>query len=376
MIKETNEAGPLKGYVSKIFESPVAKRYAYVTACDADGRKTQQIVFSEEHDYAQNVKESARAVYAVARSSGIIFTMERSRSGHDVMRASNEGERLLQALQLPFEDIEATLPQHYVNPLFHLLRQHRDKHVPDAVLLSDWKVLINADAKALHGALEALVKGLREAWTDPTMRRVLDAARRRSDKRWKSMRRAISESFQDCSKLVAMRLDLHFHMAPGPYPFAPDVSESEAYRYMVKFERYLRDHYPLVRYMWSLEYGTQTGFHFHMLVLLNGHLVQDGLGICMKLGEHWQNVITEGRGRYFNCNANDYKSPGLGMIHGSNPQAVETLLKDVAWYLTKTDFWMRYEAAGKAFVISVRYRQPSPGGAKRKPKGGAEGGMA
>lgn len=375
-MTEANKHEPLTGYTSGIFKSPVAKRYAYVTGRDVQGCRTQQIVLSEEHDYAQNVKEAACAVYAVVSSQEVVFAMGQGRLGREVVRATKEGTRLLLALQLPFEDIEATLPQHYINPLFSLLRQHRDKHVPDATLLSSWKSLVNEDAKALYEALESLVKGLREAWKDPGVRKALDAARRRSDKRWKSMKRAIAESFLDCSKLVAMRLDLSFHSAPGPYPFAPDVSESEAYGCMVKFARYLRDHYPLVRYMWSLEYGTQTGFHFHVLVLLNGHLVQDGLGICMKLGEHWQNVITEGRGRYFNCNANDYKNPGLGMIHNSKPDAVERLIKDVAWYLTKTDFWMRYEAAGKAFVISVRYRQPSPGGAKRKLQGGAEGGRA
>lgn len=354
----------LKGYASRTFESPVSKRYAYVTGHDGNAR-TQQVVISQEHEYAQNVKEAVCAVYAVAKSGKPVFRLERRRSGCEVLEPCKHGEQLMRALQLPFEDIEATLPRHYFNPLFTLLRQCRDKHVPDGVLLSHWRSLIDFDACALYTALEALVADLREGLKEPAIARDLDSSRRRSDKRWKSVKKTIYESIEDCSRLVAIRVDLHFHMATSLYPFAPTVSEDEACSYMVKFERFLRDRYPLVRYMWSQEYGTQTGFHFHVLVLLNGHLVRDAVGIAMAMGEHWQNVTTEGRGRYFNCNASEYRNPGLGMIERKNPAKVEALVEHVAWYLAKTDFWMRYRATGRSFVTSIRDRQPSAGGAKR-----------
>ena len=221
-------------------------------------------------------------------------------------------------------------------------------------------------ARVLLSWLEAVVRAIRDGWASEEVQKGLDSARRRSDKRWKALRIAVDESFVDCSNLLAIRLDLHFHAASVHYPFAPVVSEDESYNCMVKFERYLREHHPLVRYMWSLEYGTETGFHYHVLVLLNGHLAQDGVGIGRQMGEHWESVITEGTGRYFNCNAHQYEKPVLGRIDCRNLVAREALLESAAGYLAKTDIWMRYKASGKAFVVSRRYRQPSPGGAKRK----------
>jgi len=253
------------------------------------------------------------------------------------------------------------------------LHRCRDKHIVDVMALHHWKALTNDDARVLCESLEALVRDLRDGLKSPEVVRALDSARRRSDKRWKSVKEAIRESFQDCSKLLSIRIDLHSHMTTTLYPFAPPMSEAEAYGYMVKFERCLRDRYPLVRYIWSLEYGTETGFHFHVLVLLNGHLAQDGVGLARQMGEHWERVITEGKGRYYNCNVNEYVKSGLGPIHCTDLIKVDTLINDVAWYLAKTDIWMRYNASGKAFVISQRYRQPSPGGAKRKVRMGVGG---
>lgn len=365
-----------EGYKRRLFNSPAPKRYAYINGFDSKGERAQQIVLGKEHDYAQSVKSAVRATYVVARSTQPVFKLESgSPRAVTVIRATRHGEQLIHALRLPFEDILATLPQHHFNPLFGLLCRCREKHLADTLVLHHWKSLVNDDARALCESLEALVCDLREGWKSPEVMRALDSARRRSDKRWKSVKQAIHESFQDCAKLLAIRLDLHSHMTTTLYPFAPPMSEVEACTYMVKFERCLRDRYPLIRYIWSLEYGTETGFHFHVLVLLNGHLAQDGIGLARQMGEHWERVILEGRGRYYNCNANDYVKLGVGPIHCTDFVKVDALINEVAWYLAKTDIWMRYKASGKAFVISQRYRQPSPGGAKRKVRIGlGEGG--
>ncbi|TAJ62861.1 MAG: inovirus Gp2 family protein [Variovorax sp.] len=354
-----------ESYGSKILDNPTSARYAYIAGRDAHGASAQQPVVTQEEDYAVSVKEAVRAAYAVVRSDGSVFSLEPKRGGLSI-KPNMQGEALLRALQIPFEDIEATLPRHYFNPFFTLLRQCRDAHVPDAVLLAHWKVLREADARSLLDLLNEVVRELRERWMGKELKKSLDSARRRSDKRWQSVKQAIHESFQDCSKLLAIRLDLHFHMSTELYPLAPAVSEEQMSAYLVKFERYLRDRLPLVRYVCSIEYGTQTGFHLHFLILLNGHLARDGIGVAKATGEHWKNVITQGQGRYFNCNANDYKTPVLGMIHANDPQRIDALINKAAWYLAKTDFWMRYEAAGKGLVKSIRYRKPHRGGAKRK----------
>ncbi|WP_440532352.1 hypothetical protein [Variovorax sp. YR566] len=366
-----------KGYERKLFDRRAPERHAYIYGLNKNGGRTQTLVLGKEHEYASDVKRAAQVAYAIARSERAVFWLEKERSGTcQVIRASHDGKHLLQALQLPFDDIQATLPQHHMNPLYELLQRSREKHILDAMALSFWNAHTDDAAHVLLDSLEAVVRDIREGWASGGVRKALDTARRRSDKRWKSVKKAEEESFQDCADLLTIRLDLHFHSSSDGYPYAPAVSEDEAYGYIVKFERYLRERHPLVRYMRNMEYGTESGFHFHMLVFLNGSLAQDGVGIAKTMGEHWEWVITEGKGRYFNCNAHKYVKPVLGRIHYSNLVARQALLESAASYLAKTDIWMRYDALGKSFVISRRYKQPYPGGAKRKLWPEAEGGAA
>lgn len=356
-----------KGYERKLFNRHAPERHVYINGLNKHGERAQTTVLGKEHEYASDVKHAALMTYVIARSEGPVFWLEKESGGTClVIRASHDGKRLLGAMQLPFADIQGALAHNYMNPLYELLRRGVEEHISDPMALSFWEGHAGEAARVLLASLEAVVQDIRQGWVSGGVRKALDTARRRSDKRAKSMKKAVDEAFQDCADNLTIRLDLHFHSPLEGYPYAPAVSEGEAYRYIVKFERYLREHYPLVRYMRNMEYGTETGFHFHLLVFLNGHIAQDGVGIAKVMGEHWEWVITEGKGRYFNCNAQQYVKPVLGRIHYSNLVVRQALLELAASYLTKTDFWLRYKTSGKAFVISRRYKQPSPGGAKRK----------
>lgn len=362
-----------KNYEKTLLNRNASQRHAYIYGIDNKGDVRQTTVLGKEHEFAQNVKEAVRATYAIARSKKPVFSLisDRFRPGR-MIRPTADGERLMQAMQLPFADIQATLPNHHMNPLFGLLQQQCELHHAEDLLTSNIGVMSEAAARTTLSRLEALVNGIRQGWVSKEVQKSFDSARRRSDKRWKSLKKAVRESFEDCTKLLPVRLDLHFHASAVDYPIAPSVSEKEAYGYLVKFERYLRDHHPLVRYICNMEYGTETGFHFHTLILVNGHVAQRGALIAKQMGEQWERVITEGKGRYFNCNAVRNTKPALEVIHYSDFVRVEALLNEAAWYLAKTDIWMRYQASGKSFVISRRYMQPYRGGAKRKRRTKAE----
>ncbi|RYF51080.1 MAG: inovirus Gp2 family protein [Cytophagaceae bacterium] len=356
-----------KGYEQELFKRLPPRRHMYMYGLNNKGEKRQVTVLGKEHEYSLNIWNAVRTTYQVGRSERILFWIERKGdSACGFLRASPLGLSLLHVLQLPFDDIEATLPDHHMNPLFDLLRKCSCSHIPDPSTLHDWRWEMDDKAQILLVSLNAVVHDLREGWRSTELQNALETARRRSDKRWKRIKDLVSETFEDCASVLPIRIDLHFLMAEADYPFVPPVSAVEAHEFMVKMERYLREHHPLLRYAWAREYGTETGFHFHLLVLLNGHIAQEGISTAKLIGEHWQQKITEGRGRYFNCNAHEYKTPVLGRIHFSNKLAITALLEESSWYLAKTDIWMQYKGAGRSFATSRRYKQRSPGGAKRK----------
>jgi hypothetical protein len=76
------------------------------------------------------------------------------------------------------------------------------------------------------------------------------------------------------------------------------------------------------------------------MLIFDGSKHQRDIFIAQKIGEHWKNKITNGRGGYHNCNAsgpNGYVAYGIGRLDHFDTEKF-SILKSVAHYLAKTDY--------------------------------------
>lgn len=93
----------------------------------------------------------------------------------------------------------------------------------------------------------------------------------------------------------------------------------------------------LVGYIWKIEYGSDKGVHYHLMLFFNGNRVQKDYYYADELGKLWLD-ITGGLGTYFNCSADKNKRYGdnncLQVTHREDDR---TNLYQAARYLTKFD---------------------------------------
>ncbi|EGH27726.1 hypothetical protein PSYJA_01294, partial [Pseudomonas syringae pv. japonica str. M301072] len=99
--------------------------------------------------------------------------------------------------------------------------------------------------------------------------------------------------------------------------------------------------YAMVGYAWKLEYGKRKGFHYHLMLFLDGSKVMRHVAIGKSIGEIWVNEITEGAGSYWNCTGKEfyYKSCGVGEVDYYDAPKIQAV-KDAAAYLVKIDRWI------------------------------------
>lgn len=127
----------------------------------------------------------------------------------------------------------------------------------------------------------------------------------------------------------------------------------------------------VVGYLAKLEYGLRSGFHFHVVVLVDGSKHREDVTLAMMLGEHWKSrVVAGGEGRYYNCNRhkNNYRYLGIGELNYYDDAKYSALTNLVIDYMIKTDFVLAAEAPGERIWFRSAHKPLKVLGKKGRPR--------
>lgn len=195
-----------------------------------------------------------------------------------------------------------------------------------------------SDPVAWVAALNRFVEDFRWRVEQPDFKATLLAYRRPALENYRGLVDYINQLFERYAKLLVLRVDLSYQEA---YYRLHGSDFPELKRHRNKLLRYLRrdDLFPLVGYAWKLEYGAhKRGFHYHLLLFLDGAQARADISLARTVGEYWQDEITGGTGQYFNCNAakNHYHTVATGLIRHDAAEGMKGL-QYLVKYMTKID---------------------------------------
>ncbi|MGJ0491195.1 YagK/YfjJ domain-containing protein [Methylobacter sp.] len=194
--------------------------------------------------------------------------------------------------------------------------------------------------------IKALVDSIRQDAQSPEFKQIIYNARRSSKKNYEGLIEYIDSLFARHDRLLVLRIDFAYRMG-NVITTEPDIDIKyrEAKDDLKHFLNNTKSNdlfKHLLGHVWKLEYGAEKGFHFHVLFFFNGARVWKDKKLAMLIGKYWKNKITNGRGIYYNCNANKalYRNLGIGMIKYDN-MALRVGLCKAAEYLIKVDYFAR-----------------------------------
>jgi len=247
-------------------------------------------------------------------------------------------------IRMDFTRISELFPYGEFNPHFNLFKEQVGVFAPD--LLEESKLLSPNihEQEESYVKLNKFVNAIRQGSKQEGFIKSTQHHIRNSNKNQKSLREFINRLFLHKSKLLVLRVDLAYKRDYGLGSENP-ITYEETDRHRKAFINALRNDIcksSFVGYAWKLEYGLKTTFHYHFLIFLDASLVWRDITIAEHLGKHWENEITGGKGRYWNCNVNKkmYRDCGLGEIP-HNDLALRNDLEKAASYLIKADYVIR-----------------------------------
>ncbi len=162
--------------------------------------------------------------------------------------------------------------------------------------------------------------------------------------------------FERYSRLVVLRVDFLYQKK-----FSDSITIAEVADDLAHFQENRRCNKILrfmVGFVTKIEYGIEKGLHVHVIMLFDGSR-RDGrkhVQLAMQIGEYWKEVVTKGRGDYWNVNAKieDFKRLnrcGIGLFNASDTDLRENLKKYVVGYLCKSSQYVRFKDREKTRLI-------------------------
>ncbi|KIP15799.1 hypothetical protein KY49_4600 [Burkholderia sp. MSHR3999] len=106
-------------------------------------------------------------------------------------------------------------------------------------------------------------------------------------------------------------------------------------------------------FVWAIEQGEKSGLHLHVILFYSAEHNHDE-HIAKQIGEYWVNVVTEGRGDYWNSNdrrkKKDYETRGhgigVGQIDRRDDEKRAALRKNLV-YLAKSEQYLMLKSADR-----------------------------
>jgi len=286
----------------------------------------------------------------IACSSGTLFNT----SNKGIVQERKVGSlatSIKTAISIDYDQFDKLFPYGELNPYFKIFK--KQVQGLGLNLLEENKLLHPISKEESENSVSRLnqfVDNVRQATKEQEFVKEIRHHARNSNKNQASLNAFIDKLFHHKSKLRVIRVDLEYGREHGLDSDAP-ITYEEAVKHREVLISDLRKRLykgSFVGFVWKLEYGLMNTFHYHMLIFLDASKVRGDINAGWRIGRHWEEVVTGGKGRFWNCNANksSYRECGIGEIPHNSPELMANL-KKAASYLVKADYYIRSAIPGK-----------------------------
>jgi hypothetical protein len=312
---------------------------------------------------ASILMRASMQVQKLIKSEGDAFWVEATADGLARVTHSKLGEVLIGFIKLQIPDSPKFHTLYTLEPYIEMMAKYLKGFGLYQILSRKFLAESVEEATALMKHLNGCVDKIRQEAKSRKFMSKLNSYQRSSNKNYKELTQYIDEVFECHSRLLVLRVDLSYSKENS------NTKQSEAARDLKHLFRNARSNKlfsDMVGYIWKLEYGPEKGFHYHMMFFFDGSKIREDGTLAKRIGRYWIDVVTKGRGLYYNCNAvkHTYKICGIGMINHADAELRENLRKAVI-YLTKTDLYMKLQTEGRGMGKGNRPTPKDPRGRPR-----------
>lgn len=350
----------MKGYVNV---SNAEREIALLSKCriELDGGEVQGEL---DVGLVSELKMASLWVQKLIETEGDAFTLsDVNNSGEFFLRSRFPGTILYKLLKMNVSQDERLRSLYTFEPYIALMVKQIEAFGVCVALLRT----VHTDREYLEELVQKLnscVDSIRQEAKSKNFLGALKNYQRSSNKNYKELTSYVDALFDHYSRLLVVRVDLSYQKQHSKTTQAEAQQDRE---HLFRNTRSNKLFENMVGYIWKLEHGSEKGFHYHMIFFFDGSKVQRDIIKALQIGRYWTDIVTKGRGLYYNCNLDKsaYKRCGIGMVDHRDSSMRDTLNSLAVPYLTKTDLYMKLQTKGRGMGKMERPRQKDARGRPR-----------
>lgn len=307
---------------------------------------TQEWQFYKTHGHDQIISLLHEVAKEVMLPGDIPFVVVRGKTGTVVRCSTPLGQRLLKIACADFFQIYLDYPLHRFSPVFRVFARLR-RVVPSSPSSFFERLVPAEDADSTVLQTLRFVAALRRALGRKSIKTAHHNFRRGARDNFNRFIDALDWVSQRRKEVTVLRFDLHYREAGSQRVKYGDKASFEGVDkfmgYRERFHRSLHRRFgeALLGYAWALEYGRETKWHLHYLVMLSPR--DDHSGLVDTLGEKWVS-LTERCGYIRNVNADaNYRYSAVGRVRLDDLEVVMGLHFLVS-YMTLAGLFVKLDA--------------------------------
>lgn len=197
-------------------------------------------------------------------------------------------------------------------------------------------VVMNAQGVTDAELFNQLIDRIRKNGRTPEYRKKVAKDNYRDFRKFRGLVNYVDALFEHVrSRLIVIRLDLRYR-----HESVACMSVGQAQDDLKHFFDNMRNKpslfSDLVGQIWKLECGDHGSEHFHVMLFFTNDRLGNDCHRAEEIGEYWEELITKGRGFFFNCNRPEHKAKqkrlSLGRIEYYDHKKRYNLLYQLAYF--------------------------------------------
>lgn len=342
---------------AKIIEAMKALRANSIAYARNDAGQVYRFI-TKEFDYIYQIKEVEGLVSKLAQFSGKnLFTVKKARHfNRNFIQPTKLGKQFLDFLNFDFIEMQNHFPSHQFNPHFDIFKRHAQARNLMGVL-PFLHLLDEREANIWCDVLNGCAKCIGDEAGGASFKKEVNAFHHAANKNYRELREYFSELIKlyPHSLLEVSRFDLAYAKDKLWPSVQLNISLEGAKENFGLLLKLLKKDLPagcLVGYAWRMASSLNNSINFHVVTFTDKSKMVQEVDLEQLLANLWMK-ITDGRGIAFNCKNlrnsgngayEEYKCCGIG---SSNDPLVREEINQVAFYMTQSDFHIRFVAPGK-----------------------------